>query len=544
MANPWDDAPIIQKANQVLPSAPSSANPWDEAPIIQSSQPNQPEANPERGWTDTLVTAATNLPSSTYNMAKGIGEAVLNPGDTLQSIGDLAAGEIGKMFPSLAKSNLRQQESEQAATAFNDIYKKGYGSVEGFKERLATDPMAVVGDLSTVLTGGGAAASKLGAISGASKAAKLGEALSSAGNMTNPISFVPKAVGKSAELAGSAIANTLGSPFLTGVGGQTVKTAFNSGKSWNPDFMKNVTGQVPIDDVLHAAKDNLQKMSEAKSNAYKSGMIDISKDKSVLQFKGIDSAVSDATGKASYGGKVVNDKAYKAVQDAKQAIDQWKSGDPAIFATPEGMDKLKQKIGAIQESIPFEEKTARLAVGGIYNSIKSEISKQAPTYAKTMSEYQGASKQIDEITKTLSLSPSAQADTAIRKLQSLTRNNVNANYGRRAELADMLINKGGKDIMPALSGQAMNDWFGRGIGSHIGTGAIGATAAAANPLAALLLPLQSPKIVGVGANALGYAAGAPGKALGAIPGSKLLTKNANKAKATALLLQQLQQGNE
>jgi hypothetical protein len=113
-----------------------------------------------------------------------------------------------------------------------------------------------------------------------------------------------------------------------------------------------------------------------------------------------------------------------------------------------------------------------------------------------------------EIERALSLGDRASADTAIRKLQSLTRNNANTNFAYRKELANALKTQGGEDLMPALSGQALSSWTPRGLagqGTALGIGATGALTV--NPGAAALLPLTSPRTVGLGAYGMGKLAG-------------------------------------
>lgn len=516
------------------------------APITAKSLP----AEDKTQWGSTLKSAAINLPGSTWDVLKGIGQAVTHPSDTAGHIMDLAAGELSAVMPKSVNDFVDKYEvnpqsaavARNTASNFNDTYKQGYGSAEGFKNKLANDPASVVADASTLFTGGASIFNKAG---------KLGQVLAKTGSTLNPLSTIPLAVKggeKVADLSGSGLAYTLGSPLLTGVGGQTVKNAFNAGKSGKTDFWQNLSGEASMDDVVDSAKQNIKNMADKKSAAYKEGMINVNNDKSVLNFDGVDNAIKTAENKVSYNGQIVNKRAYQSVQEAKNAIDEWKAGDPNIFATPEGLDKLKRRIGDIQESLPFEENTARSAVGDIYNSVKNEISTQAPVYGKIMQDYSDASSQLSEITKAFSLGNNAAADTAIRKLQSVTRNNVNANYGNRSELAKILQEQGGNNIINALSGQAMNSWAGRGIGSHIGSA--GALAGAlTNPYSLAVLPFQSPKLVGAAAYGAGKTAAIPSKIAALLeksmpnPTLEFIQKNGDKAKSLALLLQQMQQGN-
>ncbi len=190
--------------------------------------------------------------------------------------------------------------------------------------------------------------------------------------------------------------------------------------------------------------------------------------------------------------------------------DAWKQLDPVEFHTPEGLDKLKQKVGAILEDIPFEQKTALTAVNEVYNGIKNEIKKQAPTYAKTMQAYSEATDLIREIERTLSQGKNASVDTQMRKLQSVMRNNVNTNYGQRMSLVKQLEEAGGRQMMPALAGQALSNYAPRGLqgASSIPT-ALLAGSLFGTPLAGASLATSSPRLMGEAA----YGAGRVAKGL-------------------------------
>jgi len=314
--------------------------------------------------------------------------------------------------------------------------------------------------------------------------------------------------------------NVLG--LTTGVGAEPISQAFKAGQTGNKAFLDNLKGDVPLTDVLDQAKAGLQAMNAAKSAEYRSGMIPIKGDQSVLSLKGISKAVDDAAAITTFKGQVKNEAANKAVEKMRAVVDEWKALDPAEFHTPEGLDALKQKLGGIIEGIPFEEKTARTAASKVYNATKAEIEAQAPTYAKVMKDYHAASDQISEIERALSLGKKSSADTAMRKLQSLMRNNVQTNYGNRLTLANALQEKGGADIMPALSGQALNSWTPRSLSGQIGAGA-SMLGAMTNPFTLAALPVQSPRLVGSLAYGAGRLSGGAGNALaaGAGQGNKL-----------------------
>ena len=114
-----------------------------------------------------------------------------------------------------------------------------------------------------------------------------------------------------------------------------------------------------------------------------------------------------------------------------------------------------------------------------------------------MKDYAQSSEQIREIEKALSLNNKASADTALRKLQSLTRNNVNTNYGQRLSLAQQLEAEGGKPFISALHGQALSSPSARGLAGGV-ENLTAATGLLTNPAYLAALPFQTPRLVGEG----------------------------------------------
>lgn len=526
-----------------------------EALLAQRAQA-KPEApvepgiglTPKRGWGETLLSGVANLPSSTWEMAKGIGTAVMNPSETAGHVMDLLAGELQAVTPRPVEEFINRFEvnpqsaavARQTADRMNELYKQRYGSMEGFKQTLAEDPASVLADVATVATAGGGVASKLGA-------ARTAEALNKFGTAVNPVTAVPTAAMATAKgaskLLGEATAQALGSQLATGKGATAIRESFKAGKEGGTDFMRNLTGKAPIEEVLDTAKQNLSAMKADRQTAYRSGMVDISSDKTVLNLDKIDDAVKTAAESGKYGGNIVNKSTVKALNQVKEAIDEWKAGDPNVFRTPEGLDKLKQRVWSIREGLGIKKEAARNAVGDVYSKIREEIANQAPAYNKIMGDYAEASNQIRDISKELAMGPSAKAETAINRLKY----SLKASGGHQGELARALLESGEKSAMPALAGQAMGDWLSKGLTSNLGSGAI-LYGASSNPALAALLPLQSPRVVGAGAYALGKAAGIPSKAAAAtgITPEILATMNeqARKAALAGMLLRQTQQGNQ
>ena len=455
--------------------------------------------------TDVATQAYANLGPSAYEFAKGLYESITNPKQTLSSISDLMQAGLSKVIPeSMIDPNAKPAigRGKVAGQAMAEHFKGRYGSAEGFKEALAKDPVGVASDISTVLSmgsGGMGGLAKLGEISGATKVAPVLRAsekiLETGAKYTNPLTAVTSTVG----LVGKPL---LGG--LTGTGTENISNAAKAGFEGDKTFVKNLRGDAPMTEALDNAKHNLNVMRQNRSQAYRSGMVDISKDKSVLDFNDIDQALADATKEVTFNGKIKDDAAFLHLRKLEQEIADWKSSHPDTYHTPEGLDALKQRLGAINQELPYEARSAGRVGKNIYDSVKGTISTQAPKYSEVMSDYANASDNISEIERALSLGNRSSADTALRKLQSLTRNNVNTNYGNRLDLAKQLEMEGGRPFISALSGQALSSPVARGLAG----GVEGATvlSAFANPYALALLPFQTPRVVGEGLYAGGRAA--------------------------------------
>jgi hypothetical protein len=344
-------------------------------------------------------------------------------------------------------------------------------------------------------------------------AGKVASTLSTASDLTNPITLAAKGVSKTADMASALVQGGLG--LKTGVGIEPIAQAVKAGREGNQTFLENMRGQVPITQVLDDAKTNLSQMNLDKQKDYRSGMVNIKNDKSVLDLSGVEKALKNAENSIDFkqSGIPKDAKAVDVLQKVRDKIDQWKKLDPAEYHTPEGLDHLKQSLWEDFGKLGMEEKTAYSTGKQVYDAVKNQISAQAPEYSKVMKNYTEASDEIKEIERALSLGNKASADTAMRKLQSLMRNNVNTNYGNRLEMAKELEKAGGNEMMPALAGQALSSKLPRGLQSASNIPSAYLAYGAGGPaLAAVDLAASSPRLVGEGAYKYGQLANALGQA--------------------------------
>lgn len=488
------------------------ADQWEVLSVAPAAPPQWDVASVEPIPFSTMKMLA-NAPGSFYkNTIGGLVEALSSPVQTARGIADVAAGGFYNAMPAVVQRGINaievnpeaQQRAIQTANVVGQELVKPYSSTQGFKQTVEEDPFRILSDVSMLAGGAGAG---LKAANIGSKTAQAGNVLSAASNVLNPVTqaiAATKGVGKGAEAIGKGYLAA-----KSGVGMEPIEQAIKAGKVGNQTFLENMRDKVPSLQVLDDAKSNLAQMNADKMKEYRSGMVNIKNDKTVLDFTGIDNALKNAESMAYYKGKIKDQTAANVLEDMKKKVADWKNSNPADYHTPEGMDALKQTLYESFGKLAREEKTAYAAGKQVYDSVKSEIGKQAPTYAQVMKGYSESSDLINEIERTLSLGDKASADTAMRKLQSLMRNNVNTNYGQRVSLAQELSKAGGIDLMPALAGQAMNSLTPRGLQgasnvptAYLAYGAGGPALAAADVLS------SSPRVVGETAYKYGQLANA------------------------------------
>ena len=197
---------------QYAPKPEAAANPFAQyAPAASTSGIPSPRRSYSLG--EVPLEAGKNLPASAGQFVSGVVQAVTSPLQTLTGILDLGAGALRNSLPKSVSGFIDKfdsdpdaaQRASEAANAAGGLIKDRYGSYESIKRTFAEDPVGAAADLSTLLTGGGAAAGKLGAT-------QAGAAMSKAGVMINPMRPLAPIIEVPVKLAGrgvSAVYNAL-----------------------------------------------------------------------------------------------------------------------------------------------------------------------------------------------------------------------------------------------------------------------------------------------------------------------------------------------
>lgn len=484
---------------------------------VQQAQQPQQQTGLRPG--EVISGAVTNIVPSTANLIADLFQTVTSPIQTTKGIWDIAAGALQKSLPKSVVDFIgADPRAQKAAEDVAQFYADRYGSMEAVKSTIANDPAAFMADVATILTGG-AGASRAGGAVVARTSPTVGRAATTAADVltktasyVDPLSLTAKTVGGVLAVPGKIAPSVLS--MRTSAGPESFVEAYRAGKAGGEEakqFVENIRGQANMTDVLDAAKSNLEAMRKQRGEMYRANMQNIKNDKSILDFGGIDKAINSAFDNFTFKGKPKNELAIQKLTEARAKVDEWKSLDPAEFHTPEGMDALKQQVGQILEDLK-PRTPSDTAVKGVYNAIRDEITKQAPTYSNTMKAYSDATEQLREVERSLSLGDKASADTAMRKLQSVMRNTVNTNWGQRLSVAKELQEVGGNLMLPALAGQALSEWAPRGIQRATAGGEAMLAASTLGPIApALSLISSSPRVMGEAAFAAGRTAAIPSR---------------------------------
>ncbi len=451
-------------------------------------------------WADVPSKAASNALPSMGRLASDMAQPFLHPLET--------AGNMHKLFSGLgAKFGYGDPANEQYADAAGQFYKDRYGSMEGVKKALAEDPAGVLADAATVLTGGAGTAARIPGAAG-----RVTNAVGAVGRAIDPIT---NSIRASEFGAKTLVPGLLGT--TTGVGMAPIQKAAQAGAAGGAkatDLADNLRGIAPAENVVVEAKGALGNMAAERSAEYTKGMESVKADTTPLDFNDIDKAVVQTNKVKQFRGVDTSPETGPVRKQLAEAVEQWKGlseKDPA-FRTAEGMDALKQRIGSIKDAQAFGTPERKIA-NDVYSAVRQTIVKQAPQYADVMKGYERASDVLENIEKSLSLGKKSSTDTAMRKLQSVMRNNVNTNYGNRTKLAEALADAGAPNLMEKLAGQSMSSWMPRGLanvtagGGALAVGNAAWTAGSLAPLAKMipLAAVSSPRAVGEAALLAGKA---------------------------------------
>lgn len=503
----WSGKPASEQSDNAAtsdttPGAKKSG--WSGKPANEQSavKPEEPRDTSLLGF---FKQTGKNIPGSAVKAVGDIAEPFLHPIQTAENFADLGKG-IAQYLGLKSGTDF-----EKYPDAVGRFFAERYGGIDKVLDTIRTDPVGFAMDASVLLSGGGTLAARApGAIG------EVGKVVSTVGRAIDPVAGAGRAMKGAAAVGGDVASKIIGGT-RTFTGDKPIQTAFRSGKEGGQarqTFLDNLRQQSPKESIVLQARQAVGQLRKERGDAYRQGMANVSKDKTILSWNDVDTALNDMDKVATFKGEIVLPSTEAVRNEIKAAVNDWKQLQASEFWTPEGFDALKKKVGDIRDRT--EIGTAdRLVADQAYHGIRDTIVRQSPEYAGIMHAYEAATDLIKQMDKELSVNPNAGIGTTLRKLQAVLRDNVNTSYGYRAELADVLVNAGAPHLLEAIAGQAMSSWTPRGLG------ALAAGLDAMNSLyhfdtaelarAAVILGLSSPRLMGETASAMGAASRYGGK---------------------------------
>lgn len=142
----------------------------------RGTPPSEPK---QRTWGQAAKEAVGAIPESAGKFVGGLAEIITSPIQTAKGLLDVAAGTARNLTPKAVRDFVDQFESNpqaaeqasSAAKAAGGYFAQRYGSAESIKNTLATDPVGLASDLSTIFSAGAGLAKALPAATKAGFAA-------------------------------------------------------------------------------------------------------------------------------------------------------------------------------------------------------------------------------------------------------------------------------------------------------------------------------------------------------------------------------------
>lgn len=442
-------------------------------------------------WGESLGGAAINFVPSTFELAFDTVKALtVDLPDTIEGVVDIVGGATGL------------SDDPSAWEALKTYYSDRYGSVEGFKKALRTDPASIVADVAGLLTGGatvvakaGTTAAKVSKINALSNAAKATETFADFAAKIDPLSSAASMTKKGIK-AGTATTEAVGVGLPARYAGTTstsVKQAFGAGKRGSTEFTEQITGVGDVNAPIAKAEAALTELYQDRSNRYLQRKARLNKDE-IVTFDDVDQAIA----------KVADVGQHKGI-DISSAADVWDEVTAKInefrdagLNTVEDFDAMKRAVRTIASKYQLGTPQHKVAKD-VSNAINDTIVAKAPLYAKMMKEYREASDVLADVKATLSIGAKS-ADTTLGKLLRTTEGR-----GPRGQTVLNILEKmpSGKGLGDMLAGQALSSPEVSGFGATLtGTGAV----ATGSP-EMLAMATMSPRSLGTKAYEMGQVYG-------------------------------------
>lgn len=484
-------------------------------------------AEPEK---KTLGGFLSNTVKSGGNFLGGLATAVTHPVQTLKTVGSLALG-AGDNLLEMAGLSSGDNRFNKMADMVGHEYKDRYGGWSNIKNTAYNDPVGVLADLATVLSGGAGVATKVGKVAQiggtagkvaelgkvaeagkiaeagnmarfGSKASELGSFLNKTSSFVDPLQLALKGASKVAPVAkipAKFAVNTIG--VTTGKGAETFNQIWEAAKSGRNTAVKTMRGGANEESLIKSLDDANEALRGIANEEWtKLGLDDM---KHSLDISPIDRKVTselasrnvkiERNGMLNFEDSTISDIAdQRKIQEIYNDVKGW--GTRAGNRTPRGVDTLKQRI-ANKYNPKVDSGSVKSFVAGIKKETRKVLG-QVDGYDEYSKNYGEVMDLIDDL-KTEMKQGAQNPQTTWNKITNTFKQR---NTEARQAIVRKLQDRGISNLADEIAGYSVQKLTPDDI---IRVGAGGFTVGA-NPL---MLPLLSPRAMGEVVNFLGKKAG-------------------------------------
>lgn len=422
---------------------------------------------------EAIQAAPKHFIPSAIEVGKSLVQPVLHPIETAQAL-----GQVGKGVYSKAKGLVTNQaptqkaEDEAAIDAVLGHYGR-YFSKEGLTRALAEDPAGMLADVGSLLTGGLGAAARVPGRAGsiATKAANVAK-------YADPMSLAVKTLEQVPKVT------ALPTWWHSGASFKSLEDAAKAGATKNEAFLKHISGQGDIGQVVGSVRNAAYDLMEERSKAYEAGMAKVGKNPAILPYDNVMNTYDKLEQGTKSIGKIYDQPTYAALKDAEKEIVQWWGQPSAPGAhTIYDFDKLKRNIGRIRDQYRPGTPEHR-ALGELYDSVKTTINNADPEYGKIMETYAEKTREINDIMREIAGPNSASQPARMRKLLKAYKDPT------VSELMEKIVQKD-PDLPFKLAGEELREGLPKGLRGYI---ASAGTMMGGAPIASLIT--ASPRVGG------------------------------------------------
>ena len=413
------------KVKAIVNNAPKGSNPEDVINALVSrgykleglnDQPETPkevsmtgsdkatfQATGKEGIIGGTLKTVGNVPSSAVELTKNVTQAVTSPVQTVKSLGTLAKG-VGAKIGELALENtdigqslLQKANEKRIAAGMPELQKDAsgklqatdspelqainqvgkfvtdrYGSMDKLKETVIEDPVGVLADLASVLSGGAAITSKVGDITKIAEISNAANKLSKVSQAVEPINAITKSAGKIKDVAQNSFVGRVAGDIVPTVSdlqknqvvkaldltqGDLVTIGKKTGNDVTEFIVKNDLLKSSPEEIANALKEKRASTKELRNSEIAKVSSTYTPEQVPGVVKGLDTILEGVDGVA--GLETVADEirnlrsktnfTLEDVQKAKDLIDSnsdiySKIGDTKSSSTARGLDNIRSGI--------------------------------------------------------------------------------------------------------------------------------------------------------------------------------------------------------